>query len=280
MQNIQNMPNKRIKLSDQKENKSGTHPVMTWDITKGSKDIKPSILALFLREIGKKWVFQEEKGEQKGYEHYQIRISLHKKKRLNELRSLLKNTILEGAHLSQTSTNGTKTFDYVMKLDTRINGPWKDDDPLPEDIDKELLCPPNEFQKGILEYINGEIHPREILVVVDTEGSKGKTWLKKYLRWKKLAIVIPCFDKMEDIAQMVMCKPAHRCYIIDMPKSIKTCKMAGFWSGIEMIKDGYCYDKRNSFKDRQMPTPHMIVLTNKQPVTEHLSKDRWNIINI
>lgn len=254
--------------------------VMTWDLTLKAEGKNSLQVAKGLKEIAKAWVFQLEESEETKYVHYQIRISLFKKKRLTKLIKLIKDTPIEGAHLSKTSNNGAKSMSYVMKKDTRKDGPWSDKDPDPETMDAELALPPNAFQAKMLALIAGAIDRRKIHVVVDELGNKGKTWLTKYLRYKKLATVIPSFDKMEDISQMVMCKPADRAYVIDMPRSIRPNRMQGFWSGIESIKNGYCYDKRNKFQDRVMATPHIIVLTNKTPNLEHLSKDRWDIITI
>lgn len=274
------VPIKRLKSDAQidpqdKKNLS----LITWELRISESKCKTLALAKSLREVAKHWVFQLERGEEKGYLHYQIRISLYKKKRRGELLTLLNNTALQAPNYCQpTSTPGTKTFDYVMKKDTRVEGPWTEKDPDPEQIDDELLFPPNAFQTKMLELIKGIIDRRKISVVVDPKGNRGKTWLLKYVRYHKLGTVIPTFNKMEDISQMVMCKPVDRCYMIDMPRSIKPNKMQEFWSGIEQLKNGYCYDKRNSFKDRQFRTPHVIVLTNKMPDKEMLSEDRWDII--
>lgn len=281
---MQNIPAKKRKYSDHLENKCSTKrtcmsPLAVWDLTL-KKTVEPTKVIKDLKTIAKKWVFQLEKGDETGYVHYQIRINLFKKKRKNELLNLLKDTHLESAFVCITSNKSTKDFNYQLKKDTRIDGPWKDDDPELEEMDEELKLVPNKFQKDLIDLVKGEIHMRKITVVVDLEGGKGKTWLMKYLRFHKLATVIPSFEKMEDISQMVMCKPVDRAYVIDMPRSINPKKMAGFWSGIESIKNGYCYDKRHNFKDRCFKAPHVIVLTNKLPEREHLSDDRWNIIRI
>lgn len=71
----------------------------------------------------KKWVFQLEKGKS-GYEHYQGRVSLKEKRRLS---GIIGRSWSEKVHWSITSSN-CKGFSYVMKIDTRLDGPWKDDD--------------------------------------------------------------------------------------------------------------------------------------------------------
>jgi len=95
--------------------------------------VKEEALAVMceLNKIAKKWVFQFERSE-RGYEHFQGRLSLIKKKRINELIKLCdseETPLLNKAHFSITSSNGVDTGDfYCMKLDTRVAGPWKNTD--------------------------------------------------------------------------------------------------------------------------------------------------------
>jgi len=225
-------------------------------------------------------VFQLEQGEKTGMIHWQCRVSLIKKSRRDTLKNSLKGTVLENAYVCPTSNANSRNFNYVMKVPTRLAGPWDDKMPDPDDMDDELRQPPLEWQNKIIEEIKGPIHMRKVIVLHDEKGGKGKTWLMKYIRYNKLGTVIPSFTKFEDIAQMVMCKPTDRCYIIDMPRSVEPHKLQGFWTGIESIKNGYCYDKRHKFQDRVFKSPHVIVLTNRMPVLTHLSEDRWDIRNL
>ena len=80
-----------------------------------------------------KFVFQLEKSSPTdknpdGYIHWQCRINLVKKKTLASAVKELGEAI--GAHVSPTSTNvhiNAKSFNYVMKEDTRLEGPWTDE---------------------------------------------------------------------------------------------------------------------------------------------------------
>ena len=73
---------------------------------------------------------EDEEEEDEGYIHYQGKISLMKRRRLNELVNLCKvNSLhLSKAHWSPSSNNGLGQVFYCMKLDTRIAGPWQDTD--------------------------------------------------------------------------------------------------------------------------------------------------------
>ena len=69
--------------------------------------------------------------EDEGFIHYQGRISLIKKKRLQELVKLCKAMDFYRFHWSPTSKEVADSGDifYVMKADTRIAGPWANTDP-------------------------------------------------------------------------------------------------------------------------------------------------------
>lgn len=237
-----------------------------------------------LREYCSKWVFQLERGEGKeektGYLHYQVRMRLSKKKRLAEAVNMLKETALKG-HLSITSTgvHRTNSFHYVMSADTRVNGPWKDDDvgveDEPEDIKGITLRP---WQKVIYDCCKLKCKDtRTVYVVYDPTGGIGKTTIKKKIRWDKVGCVIPAFAKFEDMAACILARKGENCYLIDVPKSLTPKDMVGFWSGIESLKDGYAFDKRYKFHDAQFNSPHVWVFTNTMPDVTLMSRDRWAV---
>ena len=89
-----------------------------------------SIIREHLGDHCTKWVFQEEKSDE-GYEHFQGRCTLIKKRHVKEAGALCNSTLPQtGVHLSVTSNPVYKTgdFSYAMKGDTRVAGPWKDID--------------------------------------------------------------------------------------------------------------------------------------------------------
>lgn len=252
--------------------------LFVWDITSFNVVGSGTDLAQHLRKLGKHWVFQLEESKEKKH-HWQIRISLHKKTDLAGLKKLLCGGLLEGAHLSQTVAGNTRNFDYVMKEQSRVDGPWTDQDANPNDFEPIVMSSPlNEFQKEQVEWIDGPIHPRKIRVVVDTIGGIGKGHLKDWLQWKKKATIIPPFTKMEDIMGFVLNFPPSRCYVIDLPRGLNPRKLQDFWSGVESLKDGNAYDKRYKPRTIKMRKPHILVLCNWAPELGHLSKDRWDII--
>ena len=83
----------------------------------------PAELILWLTKLCKKYCFQKEKGES-GYVHYQGRVSMKTKIRLDRLCSV---EPIKGKWSVTSNANRDNDF-YVVKDDTRIEGPWKDTD--------------------------------------------------------------------------------------------------------------------------------------------------------
>lgn len=228
----------------------------------------------------KKWVFQLERGDG-GYKHWQGRVSLIKPRRC----STLVNKWCVGGHISVTSKEvaTSKNFDYTMKSDTRIEGPWSDADPEPPRLTRQLkeflnmeLRP---WQKTIKD-MSQEYNGRSVNLIIDKVGNIGKSIFCEYLRYMKLGRPIPPLRSMEDIMALCMCLPESKCYLIDMPRGMKKDKLGEFYSGVETLKNGYMYDKRYAFKERYIDRPQIFIFTNAEPAYDLLSKDRWEIFEV
>lgn len=256
-------------------------PIVGFDFT-WSKTVAPSQekICSTLEEWCKKWVFQEEKGEG-GLEHYQGRVHLIKAARLDALISKTKEAF-KGVHWSITSNNThqANSFNYVMKADTRVAGPWSNETyEAPPVLTKQLehfmtlkLYP---WQKQVLE-IAKTYDERKITFILDTEGNAGKSVFCEYLEYNRLAYEMPPFKLMEDIMACAMCLSPQTCYIVDMPRAMKKDKLGEFYAGLECLKNGVMYDKRYNFKKRRINRPQVIVFGNVAPTKAFLSADRWN----
>lgn len=228
-----------------------------------------------LKDHCKKWVFQLEKGEESGYLHYQGRMSLMVKKRLNQV---IKMNIIPGAHISLTSTENHNNDFYVTKSETRIEGPWSDKD---MEIPRHLRDEPTwyEWQKYIVDRIN-VYEERTVNIIYDPKGCQGKSFLASWLGVRGLARRIPVLNDSKDVMRMVMDCPKSKVYFVDMPRAASKKNLHNFYAAIEDVKNGYAYDDRYKFKEEYFDPPQVWVFTNELPDTSLLSKDRWRVWTI
>lgn len=270
-----------------------------YDITHWNMETSVDEVKSVLSKYAKSWVFQVERGhEEDGKDeaklHYQIRVSLKKKVRLQGLISIMSGIpTMKGCHVSATTTGVFEggAFDYVMKEDTRVEGPWKDLDKaiapvvIPKQIRNIVLKP---FQKTVVEKLKAEPHNREINVIVDRRGGAGKGILRDYLVFNELVTSPPAHSKVEDMMAWALAFGKDKnAYMFDIPrarekedKKKKASASLELWRGMEVIKDGRCYDKRYKPQQRLDSRPHVWVLTNDWPPLKMLSADRWVIWGI
>jgi len=263
-----------------------TQALTTWDFTLWKPELTPKEIGALLRTLALKWVFQKEESKDKGL-HFQGRLRLRSKKRACEIQKLIKETIFEGAHFSPTSNPGTRNFDYVMKLDSRVEGPWTDQDTSIQNKPRQLkrIKEMKPWQQSVIDMIKKDdgaedFNDREIHVIYSEKGSVGGNILKQHLFWHKLAMPVPPLQDMEKLIGFVCSFPPAKAYYIDIPRACDPKKMYGLWAAIEQVKDGYIYDWRNKGQQTLFDTPFVIVKTNVLPPESFLSKDRWTIWTI
>lgn len=257
-----------------------------FDFTLPAEDRDLQILKDNLSSICKRWVFQREVGKT-GYDHYQGRFSLREKKSIASLITFFKcgdYPEWTKANFSLTSKEvaNTKNFNYVMKDESRVGGPWKDTDEEKfytkqmQMFDEWGLLPWQESLKAKVE----EFDLRTINLIYDKSGCLGKSLFSEHMEFVGLAEEVPPYRLMDDIFQWVCTRETKKCYIFDMPRGMKKDKLADFYAGIEVIKNGVAYDKRHRATKIRFNRPRVFVFTNTLPVFDLMSKDRWNIWNI
>lgn len=244
-----------------------------WDLTIPVEKITVENLILRFKNDCKKWAFQKEKGNETGYIHYQCRISLKVKERMTPVINRYRDL---SAHVTRTASVNTTNAFYVLKDDTRIEGPWKDDDP---NIPKQYKNIPNggwyKWQQNVIDEIATEPDTRTINTIVDSEGAHGKSYISNYLACRGIARKLPPLNDYRDLMRMVMDTPDSRCYFIDIPRALDKSKLKNFYGAIEDIKNGYAFDDRYRFQEKYFDTPHIFVFTNCEPDYNLLTKDRW-----
>lgn len=243
-----------------------------------------------LKKYCKKWSFQLEAGDETGKAHFQIRISLHKHLKCREA-GVIK--LFPGWHVSLTSLPNRDNMFYVQKEKGRLWGPWADTDFNPF-LTEELMCIGDKWwpwQKAIFDLVREfhDLHPldprkRQIIVVIDKVGKQGKSAVADYLRLVLNSGQLPYCNDFKEIMQAAhgiyesrKCQTFH----IDIPRAIDQTLVAGMFSGLENIKAGWFWDRRNKWKEQTSPKkPCLIVFMNEFPDTKHLTNDRWRFYGI
>lgn len=243
----------------------------TWDFTApvsvGFEEIRS-----YLKRECKRWVFQKEKGELNGYEHYQGRCSMKTKVRN------MRGKIAPQVSWRVTSTKIAIDEDtrYCDKLETRLDGPWRDSDCnnryVPLHVRDIKLYP---WQERIINDVLPDT--RTINILYDEKGNIGKSTVFTYAGARGIARAVPIMESYKDLMRMVMCCPKTKLYLVDFPRGLNKSHCANFWSAIETIKNGYAYDDRYKFQEEFFDPPNIWVFTNTLPDFELLSKDRWKV---
>lgn len=140
--------------------------------------------------------------------------------------------------------------------------------------------PLREWQKELLETLNAEVHPREIIFVVDEKGNGGKSWFSAYVRQQHAEETFLCLPGRK--ADMVYAlntlgfKP--KICIIDAPRSKQGEYLQ--YDFLEELKNGRIFNTKYESCMIEMEPPHVVVMMNEDPDMEKLSIDRYVIIKI
>jgi len=265
------------------------------------KEIHESEIVKLFQQIASKWAFQLEKGEKNGYEHFQGRIRLIKKKGAKAAENLIPKEFRTAGYYIRPTTNDefkSSNFNYVLKLDTRIAGPWTDKD-YKATLTKETLrqLRPLEqhgmhpFQMTMMQWIEEEPDLRTLKVVYQKKGKVGKSTIITQLLHTKKAYYIPLCNDYTALVQAV-CNiveeldtdpykyPDPRAFVIDIPKAFEAEKLYNLYVALENIKDGRVWDFRNRYRFKLFHTPHIIIMTNQLPPPGVLSQDRIKVYTV
>jgi len=247
-----------------------TSNVYVWDATLSCERTSKEEIIERCKLLCKKWCFQQEKGEETGFLHYQCRFNLKEKKRLTQMKKLFG----EGHYTPTRTENANKEMFYVSKEETRVAGPWRDEteiEYIPRQIRGITLRP---WQQQIVD--DADVwDTRSINVVYDPTGNNGKSILCQYVDVYNVGNMIPPINDYKDLMRLVMDMPKRKLYCIDMPRAMKKDKIGQIYSAIETIKSGYAYDDRYHFRKQHFDCPNIWVFTNNLPDREYLSEDRW-----
>ena len=126
------------------------------------------------------------------------------------------------------------------------------------------------WQSSLIEMAH--IRERRIVdVIYDNKGTNGKSAIAEYFRYHDLGMALPPMKNVGDIMQFCYRHQNKPAYLIDMPRAMKKNRLAEFYAGIENLKDGFVYVKRNKPRATYMNAPRVFIFTNTLPEFDTLS---------
>jgi len=169
---------------------------------------------------------------------------------------------------------------YVMKEETRVDGPWKDTGSvhIPSDMKDTPTWRP--WQEDLLTLLKVKPDRRTVICIVDVKGNTGKSTLVSHLAVRNLATKIPPLNDYKDLSAIMMAKEETGIVFMDMPRALPKKALHALYSAIEEIKGGYVFDTRYHYQEKWLEPLHFIVMTNVVPNKSLLSADRWKFLTI
>lgn len=255
---------------------------LPWD---SSREFIQRILVLDSNIVD--YVFQLEKGDQKGILHFQGFLKLRAKKRSRTLELLLQEKFPDyRIRVKHCSANGREALrSYCMKEDTRVSGPWGKR-PIYQGQDLEMMSKPFPWQQDVIDYIEGiGWNDRQIMYIWEPTGNVGKSKLVKWLCFKKKAKRIPLGNANQLKANVIKQGQAP-CYLVDLPRTLGTTeKLCDLYSAIEEVKNGFVSNGMyGNYAELMMMPPRVVVFSNYPPwkpgEKPALSVDKWMIRGI
>lgn len=224
----------------------------------------------------KHWVYQHERASR---DHWQMSIQLNSKKRCGWLLRNLPEG-MDRTWVTVKPSASTGAFNYCMKEDTRVAGPYSDK-PIYMGQDLAVMNNPLPWQQEVIDMVNQPPDDRTVVWIHEPVGNVGKSKLLKYLRWKNLACRVP-IGTAGQLRSAMIAKGAHRCYVVDFPRVLgKEDAVADIFSALEELKNGWVetafYGKP---AELLMEPPHVIVMSNDKPNLKLASKDRWKVFQL
>jgi len=260
-QEIQDKPGGNTKTPG----RDSTSQLYLWIITlKKEQDSTAEFLSQELRVFCKKFTFQLEKGEESGYLHWQIFISLKTKEYFKTVKNLFPST----AHI-EACRNGWQASAYCSKSETRVEGPYDENSVFLKTISN--LYP---WQERIRLMCLKEPDDRTINWVWEPEGNKGKTSFCKYMYLNYKATILGN-GAFKDIAQALSDSPK-----IVMFNITRDLEDRFNYSAVEAIKDGMVFSGKYESRMKVFNSPHIFIFANFEPKVDKMSLDRWNLIRI
>lgn len=243
-----------------------------WILTVAWTDVEqsPKGLELWLRRHCERYVMQLELGETTEYLHLHIALSMKQPKKVRL--TWLKNHFMKEAHC-EIIRNQERAFDYCMKEETRVKGPWIYPAPATPIRDPMAGLELKPWQQEIIELVRGAPDTRSIYWYWDSLGNTGKTTFSKHL-WLNYEV---CFLQNAKKADMAYAFNGESIVVCNLPR---TCEEFVSYDALESLKDGMIFSAKYESGAKVFDNPHVIVFANFPPTEHKLSLDRWVVREI
>lgn len=234
--------------------------MQAWMITAPrSGTSKREIYEILEQTDAKKWIIAKETGRN-GYEHWQIRIIASRPDFFDYVGDRCPKWHIEKAQ--------TEEFAYERKEGKY----WTS-----EDTTEIRICRFGElrrWQKQLTARLKKQ-SVREIDVVLDTYGNKGKSFYAIALYERGEALVVPRYSCTPEKLSAFVCSAykGEPIIIIDIPRASKPT--TALYETMEEIKDGLVFDPRYCGTTKNIRGVKLVVFTNHKLKLDNLSDDRW-----
>jgi hypothetical protein len=235
-----------------------------WTFTLKADTLSVEQLVSQLNHIAKKWTFQEERGNESDYLHYQGVFSLKNKEYFQTVKNLFPSSI----HL-EPCQNWWASVVYCTKTETRTRGPFFFGQPLIKTITTLYS-----WQLDCMDLMRGPVDDRKIYWLYESEGNVGKTSFAKYCAVHHGACLLAS-GKTPDIAYALTDDPKNVIFNIT-----RTQEERFNYQALEAIKDGVLFSAKYESKVKIFNPPHVFVFANFAPDRRAMSRDRWRIAQI
>lgn len=248
-----------------------------------------------LEDIGAThYIYQLERGSETGRLHLQGYIRISPKARPGTLHNRLPDEHRRCIFRRASTAGCSALRRYCLKDQTRVLGPWcdpthteelrkqRDVDELkydPSEEDAQMVAHPYHWQQTVIDYLDGAVHPRSILWIVDETGSSGKSsFVKSQTEPERRLSCMLSYTRASDMLALVLKWGPKKTYLIDLPRAKPMEQgLQDLYSGLEMIKNGYVISGKYEGGGMKWKRPHVVVFANHLPHFEFMSQDRWDV---
>jgi len=244
------------------------HVTLKHSSSSSNSVVSPQSLRDWIKEHCETAVWQLEKGETTGYEHWNISLKLKEKKRL----TFFRHHFASDAHI-EVPRNIDAVTDYCCKTETRIAGPYRWPEQVESVQDPLLGLPYYPWQQELIDIVDSPPNRRDVHWIHENIGNRGKTSFAIHLILTRNAIMLG--GKKADIMHAMNNK-----YKIVVINASRTTENFISYDSIETLKDGACFSGKYESQMKLWNPPHVLVFANFAPDLTKMSADRWKIHEI